>query len=153
MKQEYGTPEEYLDLLPSDRRDAMEKLRKAIKDNLPKGFSEVIQYGMISYVVPLSAYPAGYLGDPKVPLPFVSIASQKGHISLYHMGFYARKDLLNWFVEEYSRTGSKIDMGKSCIRFRKMDKIPYPLIGDLVNRMTPSEWIQVYESGRVLARQ
>jgi Domain of unknown function (DU1801) len=120
--------------------------------NLPDGLSEVIQHGMISYVVPLSTYPAGYLGDPKIPLPFISIASQKNHISIYHMGLYMREDLLNWFRYEYSKTGSKLDMGKSCVRFRKLDRIPYPLIGELVKRMNTTDWIKCYESGRNAVR-
>jgi uncharacterized protein YdhG (YjbR/CyaY superfamily) len=148
MKRDLASPQEYLDQLPEDRKEAMTKLRKTIRVNLPAGFSEVIQYGMISYVVPLSTYPKGYLGDPKTPLPFISIASQKNYISLYHMGLYSRKDLLDWFTEEYSKLGSKLDMGKSCIRFKRIDKIPYPLIGDLVTRMTLSEWIRIYESSR-----
>jgi hypothetical protein len=153
MKKEYRDPEEYLVSLPEDRKVAMTKLRKTIKGNLPDGFSEVIQYGMITYSVPLSTYPAGYLDDPNVPLPFISIASQKNHISLYHMGLYAREDLLKWFKEEHSKLGSKLDMGKSCVRFRRMDRIPFPLIGDLARKITPSEWIEVYESGRRSTRK
>ncbi len=148
MKKDFKTPEEYLDQLPEDRKEAMIKLRNTIKKNLPEGFSEVIQYGMISYVVPLSLFPEGYLGDPKTPLPFISIASQKNYISFYHMGLYAKQDLLEWFTKEYSKLGSKLDMGKSCVRFKRIEKIPYELLGGLSRKITPSEWIWIYESGR-----
>jgi hypothetical protein len=125
----------------------MQQLRKVIVKNLPKGFEEGINYGMISYFVPHSIYPKGYKCDPSLPLPFVSIASQKNFIALYHMGIYANPALLDWFVKEYALTvQGKIDMGKSCIRFKKIEKIPFDLIGQLMSKMTADEWIKCYEN-------
>jgi hypothetical protein len=141
------TPEQYIEQLPAERQEAMEKLRKVILDNIPEGFEETINYGMIGYVVPHSVYPAGYHCDPKLPLPFMSIASQKNFIALYHMGIYADQNLLDWFVGEYSKIiKTKIDMGKSCIRFKKPEQIPYELIGELTKKMTSKEWIELYET-------
>ena len=140
------TVDAYLSELPEDRHAAMEKLRNTIKKNLPKGFQENISYGMIGYCVPHSKYPNGYHCDPKQPLPFMSIASQKNFIAVYHMGVYAIPELLKWFTEEYKkRVPGKMDMGKSCLRFSKPDKIPYDLIGELSSKITPDEWIAVYE--------
>lgn len=140
------TPEEYIDNIPDSRREAVRKLRKIILENLPKGFTETIGYGMIGYVVPHSIYPKGYHANPKLPLPFINLASQKNFIALYHMGLYANKDLLGWFTLEYSNhTKQKLDMGKSCVRFKKTDQIPYKLIGDLVSRVTVEECIAYYE--------
>ena len=122
MQSKATTPEQYLSELPEDRKEAMLKLRNAIKENLPQGFEEVISYGMLGYVVPHSIYPSGYHCDPKLPLPFINLASQKNFIALYHMGIYANKNLESWFVSEYPKhVKSKLDMGKSCIRFKKMD--------------------------------
>jgi hypothetical protein len=141
------TPEQYIEQLPAERQEAMGKLRKVILDNIPEGFEETINYGMIGYVVPHSVYPAGYHCDPKLPLPFMSIASQKNFIALYHMGIYADQNLLDWFVGEYSKIiKTKIDMGKSCIRFKKPELIPYELIGELTKKMTSKEWIELYET-------
>lgn len=142
-----ATPDDYLATLPDERREAIEKLRKTIKKNIPKGFSETMQYGMMSWVVPHSKYPAGYHCDPKQALPFASLASQKAGISLYHMGMYGMPDLLDWFVKEYPRhSKAKLDMGKSCVRFKKPDQIPYELIGELMKKVTPDQWIEAYES-------
>jgi len=142
-----STPEEYEASLPEDRKQAIAALRKVIKKNLPKGFQETMSYGMIGYVVPHTLYPGGYHCDPKLPLPFLSIASQKQAISVYHMGIYAMPDLLQWFTDEYaSRVPGKLDMGKSCIRFKKADKIPLDLIGELAKKVSPKEWISVYEA-------
>ncbi len=136
----------YVEKLPKDRRDAMTKLRRVIKKNLPKGYSEVISYGMPSYVVPHSRYPDGYHCDSKQPLPFMSIASQAKHVGLYHMGIYADAKLLAWFKKEYAkRVDTKIDMGKSCIRFKKLETIPYDLIAELCGKMTVDDWIAAYE--------
>jgi hypothetical protein len=124
----------------------MNTLRKIIKKNLPKGFKEAISYGSIGYVVPHTKYPAGYHCDPKLPLPFLSIASQKNFIALYHMGIYADPKLLSWFTAEYSRvTKSRPDMGKSCIRFKKPENIPFELIGELATKMSADDWIKLYE--------
>ena len=147
MQTDYKSPQEYLDSLPDERKLVIENLRKVIKSNLPEGFQEGISYGMLGYVVPHSIYPKGYHCKPNLPLPFINIASQKKFIALYHMGIYANPDLLNWFVAEYSiRVKTKIDMGKSCIRFRKMEDIPYELIGELAAKMAVSEWISIYEN-------
>ncbi|MCF6130206.1 DUF1801 domain-containing protein [Flavobacterium sp. AS60] len=147
MQSKATTPEQYLAELPEDRREAMQKLRKAIKDNLPKGFEEVIGYGMLGYVVPHSIYPKGYHCNPKLPLPFINLASQKNFIALYHMGIYANKDLENWFVAEYPKhVKSKLDMGKSCLRFKKMDEIPFDFIGELIAKVSVEDWISNYES-------
>ena len=146
MQSKATTPEQYLSELPEDRKEAMLKLRKAIKDNLPKGFEEVMSYGMLGYVVPHSIYPNGYHCNPKLPLPFINLASQKSFIALYHMGIYANKNLFDWFVAEYPKdVKSKIDMGKSCLRFKKMDDIPFDLIAELVRKITVEQWISSYE--------
>lgn len=146
MKIEANSPQEYLDKLPPDRKEALEKLREVIIENLPEGFEETMSYGMIGYVVPKSIYPKGYHANPKLPLPFLNLASQKNFIALYHMGVYADKALLDWFTKQYGqRSPAKLDMGKSCIRFRKLDLIPYSLIGELVQKMTAEDWINLYE--------
>ncbi|MFZ1705449.1 MAG: DUF1801 domain-containing protein [Saprospiraceae bacterium] len=140
------TPQIYIDNLPEERIPFMQKLRETILNNIPQGFEETIQYKMISYVVPHTLYPSGYHCDPKLPLPFVSIASQKNYISLYHMGMYADNSLLNWFVKEFNELKTqKLDMGKSCIRFKKPELLPLDLIGKLMQKMTPQDWIAVYE--------
>lgn len=147
MRIEANSPEEYIDQLPAERKEAMIKLRSTILNNLPEGFEEIMNYGMIGYVVPKSIYPAGYHVDPEQPLPFMSIASQKNHIALYHSGVYANQDLLNWFISEYPKFSAyKLDMGKSCMRFRKDDQIPYGLIAELVSRVSVKEWIKLYET-------
>ncbi len=147
MQSSATTPQQYIESLPDDRKAAMEKLRNTISDNLPEGFSEGIGYGMLGWAVPHTKYPAGYHCDPKLPLPFISIASQKNAISLYHMGLYADKAIHDWFVEEYPKhSKTKLDMGKSCIRFKKPESIPFDLIGELVSKMTPDEWITLYEA-------
>jgi len=147
MQSKATTPDEYLDTLPEDRKQAMSELRKVILKNLPKGFSEVMSYGMLGYVVPHSLYPSGYHCDPKLPLPFMNIASQKNFIAVYHMGIYSDPKLLKWFAEEYGKQSkAKLDMGKSCIRFKKPEQIPFKLIGELASKMTPKQWIDTYES-------
>lgn len=146
MQSKATTPEQYLSELPEDRKEAMLKLRNAIKENLPQGFEEVISYGMLGYVVPHSIYPSGYHCNPKLPLPFINLASQKNFIALYHMGIYANKNLETWFVSEYPKhVKTKLDMGKSCIRFKKMDDIPFDFIGELAAKVTVEDWISNYE--------
>ena len=146
MKTEAETPDQYLDQLPPERFEAMKKLRKSILDNLPDGFEETMSYGMIGYVVPHSQYPPGYHVKPELPLPFINIASQKNFVALYHMGIYADKQLLDWFTSEYPRhCSTKLDMGKSCIRFKKMDQIPYSLIEELVKKVSMEDWVELYE--------
>lgn len=139
------TVEKYLLELPEERRVVIEKLRNLIKNNLPAGFEEMMSYGMIGYNVPLSRYPSGYHCNG-APLPFLSIASQKHYIALYHMGLYSNKSLSDWFVQEYTKTGFKLDKGASCIRWKNFAQIPYELIEQLVSKITPDEWIRQYES-------
>ena len=147
MQSTASTPEQYLAGLPADRKEIITELRKTVLSNLPKGFQEQMSYGMIGYVVPFSAYPAGYHCDPKLPLPFMNIASQKNHIALYHMGIYAKPDLLDWFVNEYPKHSTKkLDMGKSCLRWKKAEDVPLKFIGELVKKMSMKEWIDTYES-------
>jgi uncharacterized protein YdhG (YjbR/CyaY superfamily) len=146
MQSKATTPEQYLSELPEDRKEAMLKLRNAIKENLPQGFEEVLSYGMLGYVVPHSIYPSGYHCDPKLPLPFINLASQKNFIALYHMGIYANKNLESWFVSEYPKhVKTKLDMGKSCIRFKKMEDIPFDFIGELAAKLSVEDWISIYE--------
>lgn len=146
MQSKAETPEQYNEQLPEDRKQVVSKLRKVILDNLPEGFSETMSYGMIGYVIPHSLYPDGYKCDPKLPLPFINIASQKNFVALYHMGIYADKELFDWFTSEYPKhCKSKLDVGKSCIRFKKMDQIPYELIAELVSKISPPDWIKLYE--------
>ena len=132
--------------LPDERREPMSRLRNTILTHLPSGFEEVMNYGMIGYVVPHSTYPEGYHCDPKQPLPFMNIASQKHYIAVYHSGIYADKEILDWFVGEYPKyMSTKPDMGKSCIRFKKVDSIPYELIGQLCEKISVQGWIDTYE--------
>jgi uncharacterized protein YdhG (YjbR/CyaY superfamily) len=146
MKSDATTVEGYIQDLPQERKKAISQLRQTIKDHLPAGFEEVMSYGMIGYVVPHSLYPDGYHCNPVLPLPFINIASQKNFIALYHMGVYANKELYNWFVSEYPKhVTTKLDMGKSCIRFKKIETIPYELLGELCSRMTTKDWIDLYE--------
>ncbi len=147
MQSQAKTPELYLAELSEDRKIAVGKLRTIILDNLPKGFEEVMSYGMIGYVVPHAIYPKGYHCDPKIPLPFISLASQKNFVALYHMGIYGNQNLLNWFVSEYPKhCKSKIYIGKSCVRFKKMDDIPFDLIAELASKVSVQDWISNYES-------
>ena len=149
MTIEARTVDEYISKSPPERQEALRRLRKEIKSNLPDGFEETINYGMIGFVVPLSRYPAGYLDNKDEPLPFINVASQKNHIAVYHLGTYSFPELLKWFEDEYAKSGRvKLDMGKRCIRFRKPDHIPYELIGELASRITVDEWIEKYEYSR-----
>ena len=146
MQSKATTVESYLNDLSEERKDVINELRKVILKNLPKGFAEGMGYGMIGYFVPHSIYPNGYHCDPKQPLPFLSMASQKNFIALYHMGIYMNPALMDWFTAEYvKRVKGKLDMGKSCIRFKKLDAIPFDLIGELVSKMSVDEWITCYE--------
>jgi len=139
--------EDYLKNIPAERTVVFNTLREIIRTNIPEGFEESFQYGMISYVVPHSIYPNGYHVNPKTPLPFISIANQKNFIALYHMGIYADKTTLDWFIIEYPKhCKRKLDMGKSCIRFKKTDDIPFELIKTLMNKMSCKQWIDIYES-------
>ncbi len=146
MQSKATTPKQNLAELPEERRVVMEKLRKVTLENLPKGFKEVMAYGMLGYVVPHELYPKGYHCDPKLPLGFFNIASQKNSINMYHMVIYGNKEIHDWFVSEYPKhCNSKLDMGKSCVRFKKLDDIPYNLIGELLSKITVEQWIEMYE--------
>jgi uncharacterized protein YdhG (YjbR/CyaY superfamily) len=147
MQPKASTVDAYLAELPEDRQKAISQLRKVIKKNIPKGFKEEMNYGMIGYVVPHSKYPAGYHCTPELPLPFLNIASQKNTITVYHMGMYANPKLEKWFVDAYTKaTGKKADKGKSCLRYKKPEDIPYELIGELASKITVDEWIKLYET-------
>jgi uncharacterized protein YdhG (YjbR/CyaY superfamily) len=142
-----NNPDEYIKKSPEERQAALTKLREIIKENIPEGFKEAMSYGMIGYVVPHDLYPGGYHCDPKLPLPFVSLANQKNFIALYHMGIYANPELLEWWTTEYPKHAKrKLDMGKSCVRFKKMEDIPYDLIGELMRKITVQDWVDLYEA-------
>lgn len=146
MKIKANTIKEYIDALPEDRQKVIKKIRSVVKKNLPKGFKETLSYNMIGWVVPLSKYPDGYHCKADTPLPFINLASQKNFVALYHSGVYADPKLYKWFTNEYPKhSDRKLDMGKSCIRFKKMDDIPYDLIGELVSKITVEDWIAQYE--------
>jgi uncharacterized protein YdhG (YjbR/CyaY superfamily) len=140
------TVTDYIAQVPEDRLEGISTLRETILKNLPAGFEECISYGMVGYVVPHSIYPSGYHCDPKLPLPFMAFANQKNFISFYHMGIYADPSLMDWFTTEFGkRSKAKLDMGKSCIRFKKVDGIPFDLIGELVAKTSVNDWIATYE--------
>ena len=146
MQSKATSVESYIDEIPEERKSAFSKLRKSILSNMSSNMEECMSYGMIGYVLPHSVYPAGYHCNPKLPLPFIAIASQKNFIAIYHMGMYADEKLLNWFTSEFPKHSKlKLDMGKSCIRFKKVDEIPFDLIGELVAKMSGDEWIEIYE--------
>lgn len=146
MKYEGNSVEEYMSQLSEERKEVIAKLRTIINTNIPEGFEERISYGMIGWVVPHSLYPSGYHCNPELPLPFLSIASQKNFIGFYHMGIYANPDLYKWFVDEYPKYSKyKLDMGKSCLRLKRMHDIPYELVRETVQKMTVQDWIYLYE--------
>lgn len=154
MKIEAKNVEEYMANIAENHKDSVDKLREIVKLNIPEGFEETMNYGMIGYVVPHNLYPKGYHCNPKLPLPFINIASQKNFVAFYHMGIYAMPELYSWFMEEYASFSSrKIDMGKSCIRFKKPEDIPYELIGRLVSKISVDKWISVYENAFVSNRK
>ncbi|MGV6858208.1 MAG: DUF1801 domain-containing protein [bacterium] len=147
MKIEANSINDYLNALPDDRRQALQRLREVLQENLPRGFEEQLSYNMPGFVVPLSIYPPGYHCKANAPLPFINYASQKHFVALYHMGIYSDPALLEWFTAEFPKHSSrKLDMGKSCIRFKNVNHIPYELIGELAQRMTVKEWISRYEA-------
>lgn len=146
MKIEATSPADYVSKVPEDRKAAFKKLRQTILDHIPKGFEETMNYGMIGYVVPHSTYPSGYHCDPKLPLPFTNIGNQKNFVALYHSGIYADPKVYDWFVSEYPKHCKyKLDMGKSCVRFKKVDDIPFDLIAELMGKFTVDSWITLYE--------
>ncbi|WP_299181860.1 DUF1801 domain-containing protein [uncultured Chryseobacterium sp.] len=139
--------EDYISKIPEERQEVFKKLFDTIDENLPEGFKQGVSYGMIGWNVPLEIYPAGYHCTPGSPLPFMGLASQKNFIAFYHMGMYAKPELHDWFVSEYPKYAKrKLDMGKSCVRFKKMDDIPFELIAEVSKRMTVDEWIEIYEN-------
>jgi len=146
MNYKANSPEEYIAQLPEERQPVISKLRTIMSKTLPKGFQEQMSYGMLGWVVPHSIYPEGYHCNTKLPLPFINIASQKNFVALYHSGIYADQKLHDWFVREYPKyVKTKLDMGKSCIRFKKMETIPYQLIEELCEKMTVDDWVSLYE--------
>ena len=146
MKATGVTVEEILENIPEDRKAAFLKLHQTIIDHLPKGFEAGISYGGLGYIIPHSVYPAGYHGKPSEPLPFAGLASQKNTINFYHMGIYADQNLMEWFVAEFPKhSNQKLDMGKSCMRFKKWDEIPFELMGQLMQKITANEWMATYE--------
>lgn len=145
MQSKATTPKEYIESLPEERKEVIAKLRKAIVKNLPKGFEEQMSYGMLGYVVPHKLYPKGYHVNPELPLPFINLASQKNHIAFYHSGLYAGLQM-EWFLKEWPKhSKKKLDMGKSCIRFKKPEDVTVDLLGELCSKITPEEWISTYE--------
>ena len=147
MQYKATSPDDYISQIPEERKGPMRQLRQVILDNLPNGIEETMSYGMIGYVVPHAIYPDGYHCTPELPLPFMNLASQKNFIAVYSMVLYAKSDLMDWFTSEYSKQCKyNLDMGKSCIRFKKIDEIPYALIGELTTKMTTQEWIDNYEA-------
>lgn len=146
MQSKATTVDQYIAELPEERQKVIAQLRKQIKKNLPKGFKECMGYGMIGYVVPHSMYPDGYHCNPKDPLPFMNLASQKNFVAVYSMGMYSDPKLLKWFTDAYTKADvGKLDMGKSCVRLKNMNKIPYELFGELASKVTPEQWIKYYE--------
>ena len=144
------TVEEYLSSLPAERRTAISAVRDLIRSNLPKGYEECMQYGMIGYVVPHSLYPAGYHCNPKQPLTYASLGSQKNHMALYLMGAYGDPETDRWFRQAYQAAGKKLDMGKACVRFRKLEDLPLEVIGQVIARTPVKSYIARIEA--VLAR-
>ena len=150
MQSKATTVDQYIDELPEDRKNIISELRKVFKKNLPKGFEEGMSYGMIGFYVPHKLYPNGYHCNPKLPLPFINVASQKNHIAIYHMGVYANKELLKWFETEWPKHSTKkLDMGKSCLKYKKAEEVPLKLIAELATKITPQQWIDIYEKAFV----
>ncbi|WP_027379939.1 DUF1801 domain-containing protein [Chryseobacterium daeguense] len=147
MQIQASSVQDYISKIPEERQEIFEKIFNTINDNLPEGFQQGTSYGMVGWNVPLETYPAGYHCTPNTPLPFISLASQKNFIAFYHMGIYAKPELLDWFVEEFPKHSKrKLDMGKSCVRFKKMDDIPLELLAEVSKKMTVQDWIECYES-------
>lgn len=138
------TVQEYIDSVPNERKDAFERLVQVIRQNIDPKTQEELSYGMLGWVIPKTVYPAGYHVDPALPLPFIALANQKNYIALYHLGLYANQDELAWFTAEYAKTGYKLDMGKSCIRFKNTSNIPFELIAALIKRSGVNTYIKNY---------
>lgn len=148
MEPSPSTVTEYLSALPPERRKELAAIRALIKKHLPKGYSETLQYGMISYVVPLKRYPQGYLNKPSVPLPYVSLAAQKNYLALYLVNIYGNPKLERWFQSAWKKSGKKMDMGKSCVRFRAAEDLPLDVIAEAIARTPVDEYIELYEAAR-----
>lgn len=149
MQSNAATPDEYIAGLPEDRQIAISAIRKVINDNLPAGFKECMTYGHIGWVVPKETYPPGYHCDPSLPLGFMSLASQKNYIALYAMCLYGNEKHLEWFQTEWPKhSKKKLNMGKACIRFSKLEEVPLDLIGELASKVRPQQWIEIYEKAR-----
>lgn len=139
-----STPDEYISLLPPERQEVIQRMREVIRGHIPSDFEETVQYGILGWAVPLSIYPAGYHTTGE-PLPFLGIAAQKNFYALYHMGLYEGEDLLEWFQSEYEqRMGRKLDAGKSCLRFKKPEHVPYELIGELAEKISATDFARSY---------
>ena len=141
--------DDYLAGVPEERREVLQAVRQTILENLSQGYEEGIQYGMIGYYVPHEIYPAGYHADPRQPVPFAGLASQKNHMAIYLMSVYADPELEGWFRAAWTNAGKRLDMGKSCVRFKKLDAVPLDVIAETVRRVPVSEFIDQYESSRV----
>jgi uncharacterized protein YdhG (YjbR/CyaY superfamily) len=153
MTSDAKSPDEYIETAPEERREALAALRDVINDNIPDGFEETMGWGHMGWSVPHSLYPPGYHCAPEQPLPFIGLASQKNFIALYHMGLYGDPVLLAWFQDAWKQASTrKLDMGKSCIRFKKSEHIPFDLVGQLASKVTPAEWIQTYERNLTRAK-
>ncbi len=147
MRIEAENPDQYIAQAPEGYREALAKLRQLLRENLPEGFEESMAYGMVGYVVPLRLFPRGYHCLPGQALPWVSIAAQKNHLAVYHMGLYADKELLDWFVAEYPKhSARKLDMGKSCLRFKKPEHVPWELLAELFRKRRPEQWVDLYSA-------
>lgn len=145
MQYDISTINEYFEALPEERKEGVKELFEVFKTNLPKGFEAQVSYGHIGFVVPFSIYPNGYHCDTNQPLPFINIASQKNHIAIYHMGIYMKPELINWFENEFPKHSSKkLNMGKSCIRFRNTKDIPFDLLGELATKITVDDYVSLY---------
>jgi uncharacterized protein YdhG (YjbR/CyaY superfamily) len=142
----------YLAALPDDRRAVVETVRRVVNDNLPRGYEEGIQYGMIGWYVPKSRYPAGYHVSPKEPLPFAHLAAQKSHYALYLMFVHGDPALVRWFTAEYAKSGKKLDMGKACVRFKRLDDLPVDVVGRTIAKVPVEQWVATYEAARDGAR-
>ncbi len=146
MQSKAPTVEQYLAELPPERRAAVSAIREVVLRNLPEGYAEGMAYGMIGYVVPHEVYPAGYHVNPKQPVPFASLASQKNHIALYLMCAYGDADYERWLREAWAKAGKKLDMGKSCIRFKRLEDVPLEVVGEAIRRVPVKKFLEFYES-------
>jgi Domain of unknown function (DU1801) len=148
MQSKAASVEQYLSALPADRRAALEAVRKVIRANLDKEYEEGMQYGMISYYVPHRVFPAGYHCDPKQPLMFAALASQKNYMSMYLMCVYGHGPSSEWFREAWAKAGKKLDMGKACVRFKRVEDLALDVIGEAIRRVPVKTYLHQYEEAR-----